>query len=254
MRKTNIYGYYAFGHNYQLIKDNGLKDYTHQEAKRMILNFINQLVSLELPVTSKISEALRNTCGKITDSNDTYIDDYLSNLISVEINKIDPALDAELQLKDAYILTEKRFPLKSLTGAPENLLAKDVYNSLTDTTKKDFSLACMQIAFSQPTSSAFHLMRALEAEVKHLYFEFKKQNRLEKPMWANMIKELRQKRNPRPEDKTLDLLDGIRVHFRNPTQHPEAFYSLDEAQDLLNQTITAINMIHREIAKKTANR
>jgi hypothetical protein len=47
----------------------------------------------------------------------------------------------------------------------------------------------------------------------------------------------------------MSHLDGIRVHFRNPTQHPEAFYTLDEAQDLLNQTITAVNMIHRELPK-----
>lgn len=252
MKKTNIYGYYAFGHNYQLIKDDGLKDYSHATAKEMITGFIDKLTDLDLPVTCKISESLRRLCEKISDDDNILVDSDLSQLISNEINKIDPALDAELKLKDAFILTEKRFALKSLTDAPEKLLAQNVYSSLTDTTKRDFSNACLQIAFAQPTSAAFHLMRALEAEVKHLYFEFKKQNRLEKPMWANMIKELRQKRNPKPADKTLDSLDSIRVHFRNPTQHPDAFYSLDEAQDLMNQTITAINMIHREITKKNS--
>ena len=52
---------------------------------------------------------------------------------------------------------------------------------------------------------------------------------------------------PKPSSKLLDHLDGMRVHFRNPTLHPEAFYTIDGAQDLLNQTITAINMIASEL-------
>lgn len=134
-----------------------------------------------------------------------------------------------------------------INNEPQKLLAENVFGTLSPSSQRDFALGCMQIALNQPTSSAFHLMRALEEEVKHLYFHYKKKNRLERPMWAEMIRELRAKRAPKPSDKALDHLDSIRVHFRNPTQHPDAFYTLDEAQDLLNQTITAINMIYREI-------
>lgn len=249
MKKTNIYRYYAFGHNYQIIKADGLRGATNAEAKESLEKFIDDLNDLELPVTTKISEELVKITERIPED-DENLSSERSNSIIDEIVRIDPALDAELKLKDAFILTEKRFELKSLTESPEKLLANGVYNNLTDATKKDFSSACLQIALAQPTSSAFHLMRALEAEVKRLYFEFKKQNRLDRPMWAVMIQQLRSKKNPKPEIKTLDLLDSIRVHFRNPTQHPEAFYTLDEAQDLMNQTITAINMIHREILRK----
>ena len=249
MNKTNIYRYYAFGHNYQVIKADGLKGTTNAVGKEIIERFINDLNDLELPVTTKISEELVEIVEGIP-KDDEKLSLEISKSIVNEIERIDPALDAELKLKDAFILTEKRFELKCLTECPEKLLAKGVYNDLADTTKKDFSSACLQVALAQPTSSAFHLMRALEAEVKRLYFEFKKQNRLDRPMWAAMIQELRSKRNPKPEVKTLDLLDSIRVHFRNPTQHPEAFYTLDEAQDLMNQTITAMNMIHREILRK----
>lgn len=80
-----------------------------------------------------------------------------------------------------------------------------------------------------------------------LYNAFKKRDRLKNPMWGSIIKELRGKRNPKPSDKLLDHLDGMRVHFRNPTQHPDVFYNIDEAQDLLNQTMTAINMIAAEL-------
>ncbi len=251
MKKTQIYGYYAFGHNYQLIKADGLKGSSNSSATNDLNAFINELDFLVLPVTSMIAENLKGIIRKIP-ANDEDLSLDVSSSITEEMEKIDPALDAELQLKDAFILTEKRFSLKSLTESPKSLLAHGVFEKLSDSTKKDFTSACMQIALSQPTGAAFHLMRALEAEVKHLYFEYKKQNRLERPMWAAMIQQLRAKRNPKPEVKTLDLLDSVRIHFRNPTQHPEAFYSLDESQDLMNQTITAINMIQREIARKNS--
>jgi len=39
----------------------------------------------------------------------------------------------------------------------------------------------------------------------------------------------------------LDHLDHIRVSFRNPIQHREARYELEEAQDLLSLSIDALN-------------
>jgi hypothetical protein len=120
---------------------------------------------------------------------------------------------------------------------------------LSDNAKQDYHFACAQIALSQPTAAAFHLMRALEDEVKNMYFCFKKTNRLEKPMWGPMISQLRAKRAPRPSEKLLNHLDWMRIHFRNPTQHPDLFYTMDEAQDLLNHTIIASNMIAAEVRK-----
>jgi len=62
-----------------------------------------------------------------------------------------------------------------------------------------------------------------------------------------MTEELRRKNKPRPTIKLLDHLDSMRRNFRNPTQHPELFYTMDEAQDLLSHTIGAMNMICREL-------
>lgn len=249
MKKTTIYGYYAFGHNYQLIRQDGLEGQTNNDAKELLKLFFDKLEELNLPVTNKVAGKLKTIMESTPDNNENFAKELVKNII-IEMERIDPSLDAELQLKEAFVLTEKRFSLTFLTSEPEKLLGKNVFSQLPDNSKKDFSLACMQVALNQPTAAAFHLMRTVEEHVKQLYFSFKKQNRLDKPMWGPMIRELRNKRNPKPSEKTLDSLDSIRVHFRNPTQHPESFYTLDEAQDLLNQTITAINMIHREIQNK----
>ena len=250
MKKTPIYEYYAFGFNHGLLRNDGLKGWAKDGAVKHLRGFFESLTSLNLRVTLKVAGELQVIVEQLEDSDAAKIDDVLANRIKREAEKIDPSLDAELQLQDAYVLTEKRYGTDKLIENPGSLLSGGVYIRLSDMSKKDFSLACVQIAFSQPTAAAFHLMRALEDQVKMLYFDFKKTKRLKKPMWGPMVEELRNKRAPKPSEKLLVHLDGIRVHFRNPTQHPEIFYTLDEAQDLLNQTITAINMVHSELLKK----
>ena len=46
----------------------------------------------------------------------------------------------------------------------------------------------------------------------------------------------------------LEVLDHIRVNFRYPTQHREARYELEEAQDLLLLSIDALNRIAKSCA------
>jgi hypothetical protein len=49
-----------------------------------------------------------------------------------------------------------------------------------------------------------------------------------------------ERRSKPPPQTLLDHLDHIRHNFRNPTQHPEAIYDIDEAQDLFNLTTDAL--------------
>ena len=247
MKQTNIFEYYAFGYNYGLIRRNGLYNYEIKEATTMLKEFFESIDELDLEVTNQVSEKLREILEELPKNKEDIISQELSAKIEHEIERIDIALDAELKLKEAFQLTDKRYPLKKLIEEPKKLLAKGVFDNLNDHSKRDFHLACVQIALSLPTGAAFHLMRTLEEQVKVLYFHYKKTKRLNKPMWGPMIQQLRSKRNPKPSAKLLDLLDSIRLHYRNPTQHPDLFYTIDEAQDLLNQTISAINLINSEI-------
>lgn len=249
MQKSRIHRYFVFGYNYNLLKREGLDGFTLKEGITDLSEFLDYLDELDLQVTKGIAVDLIKLLEKLKTSNQTHITEEQTDQIKATLEKLDPTLDSELALRYAYILTKKRYPLESLLTSPSELLSKISISTLAVTTKKDFSAACRSIAFSQPTSAAFHLMRALEAQVKVLYFSFKKTKRLDKPMWGPMTAQLRDKRAPKPSAKLLAHLDGMRIHFRNPTQHPDAFYTMDEAQDLLNQTISAINMIAAELPK-----
>lgn len=53
-----------------------------------------------------------------------------------------------------------------------------------------------------------------------------------------------------PQKELLDNLDNIRVSFRNPTQHPEKRYDIDEAQDLFNLCIEVVNRMAKDLLKR----
>ena len=44
-----------------------------------------------------------------------------------------------------------------------------------------------------------------------------------------------------PDATLTHSLDGLRRHFRNPTQHPDKVYDVDEAQDLFAACLDATN-------------
>jgi hypothetical protein len=247
LKKIATYGFYAFGFNYACLKNQTLKNQSAEYVLNLFDLVFSDLESLDLQVVSLMAKDLKKIVTSIRESNVKTISAEVAEKIEQELNKLDPALDAEMKLKGAYLLTKKRYPLETLLNDISPLFAAGVFAKLSDNAKQDYQLACMQIALSQPTAAAFHLMRALEGEVKRMYFHFKRTKRLERPMWGPMISQLRAKRAPKPSEKLMSHLDGMRVHFRNPTQHPDLFYSLDEAQDLLNQTITATNMISAEL-------
>ena len=61
-----------------------------------------------------------------------------------------------------------------------------------------------------------------------------------------MIEHL-EKRRDAPLKPLMDNLDNIRVNFRNPTQHPEARYDMDGAQDLLSISIDVVNRMIKDL-------
>jgi hypothetical protein len=47
------------------------------------------------------------------------------------------------------------------------------------------------------------------------------------------------------DETLLNNLDDVRMHFRNPTQHPEKTYDIEEAQDLWGRCVDATNRMSK---------
>ena len=175
------------------------------------------------------------------------IGEALCNRVMREFNTIESIVFAESSIKKMYILPSRRFNFDYLLNNPEKLFADGVYSKLVDIAQHDINSACRCLLFGEATAAAFHILRATEAVLKSYYFHHRKTNRLSKPMWANMLDQLRAKTRNKPPVALLSSLDLIRDAYRNPTQHPEATYEIDSAQDLFGVCLDVIGKMGCEI-------
>lgn len=152
-----------------------------------------------------------------------------------------------MQLRYAYILSEKRLGLDRLQNKIGELFGDNVFEHLSELSKKDFTEAGKCLAFERYTASAFHILRATEEELRRYYLHKVKRNRVQL-LWNNIINDLKNRKGV-PQG-LLAVLDSIREDFRNPTAHPEKYYDSDEAQNLFTHCIDVVNRLYRELNKK----
>jgi hypothetical protein len=253
MRKTEIFRYYAFGYNYYILRNSssGMLVHGNDSLENSIKEFLEYLTELELRVTQNAAESLEEIQQKIKNlPADAKVDAALAKEIEAACDKLDTTLDSELQLRNAYIVTPKRFEIQILLENPINLLNDDAKTVLPHICKFDFASACNCIAFGLATSAAFHLMRCVEGMLRHYYCSIVKHGQVDPLLWHPIIEHLRKRRNAPPKP-LLDHLDNIRGNFRNPTQHPEARYDLDEVQDLLAVVIDSLNKMVKDLKTRS---
>lgn len=163
------------------------------------------------------------------------------------INVVANVLKYEATNLRAYIISDKRLDVNKLLSDVSVLFPKNVFYSLPDIAQYDFTQGGKCIAFEVPTAAAFHVLRGTE-DVLRSYYSALLAGATPSPnlLWGPMVAELRRMTTDPPPKELLDNLDNIRVSFRNPTQHPDKRYDLDEVQDLFNLCVDAVNRIAKD--------
>lgn len=157
---------------------------------------------------------------------------------------------AEAQTKHAFVVADRRNKADDLLGGMSGLLSPGVYGWLAELSQSDLDSAGRCLAFGLPTSAGFHLMRLAEGALRQYYCCLVRQNRIKDRSWGPVIKALRAKTGRHaPPPELLDHLDHLRSNFRNPTQHPEMVYDIEDVQDLLGVVLDAINRMYRHLEK-----
>ena len=180
------------------------------------------------------------------------IGDDLASKIRMELEIIEKVIFPESCIKKIYLLPNRRYNTEYLLDAPDKLLAKGVFQKLDAIAQHDIKSSCRCLLFGEATASAFHILRATESVLKQYYFHHRRKNRLNKPMWSNMVEQLRAKTRNKPPETLLNALDLIGSAYRNPTQHPETIYEIDGAQDLFGVCIDVIGKMSCELPFKKA--
>ncbi|MFY1617850.1 hypothetical protein [Micromonospora sp. WMMD736] len=173
-------------------------------------------------------------------------------LIRQAAHIVQSTLVAEAQGIYAYVTKDKRFNVDKLLNDVESIMAPGVFDKLPEVAKYDLGEAGRCIAFETPTAAAFHLMRGTEDTLRWFYCSIVKRGRLDQKqmVWGAIVNHLR-KRHDAPPAILLNNLDNLRTGFRNPTQHPDKIYDIEEVQDLFALSLDVINRmvkyIHPEI-------
>lgn len=148
-------------------------------------------------------------------------------------------LVSESALLAVYWTTTKRYGINDLTDCVDKLMSPGILDALPYVAIVDFQEAGKCIAFDRPTAAAFHLLRGTEAMVRLYHQKWTKSPTMAQQPWGPLIDALR--RLPQgPPKPPLDAVDNIRHNYRNPTQHPEKVYTIEEAQDLWGVCVDAV--------------
>jgi len=260
MRAQPIRGYITIGYNLRYLLDvsTSHKVFGEKQVRGTILTFIHACSDNGLHVTSRAAQALYDPfIRKWATAN---LDDELTALtLSVEETaaikeasyQIQTVIFAEAQGVLAHVTRDKRFAIDRLLNDVSSLMSPGVFDKLPDIAKYDFGEAGRCIAFEAPTAAAFHLMRGTEDVLKYFYCSIVRRDRVSL-MWGPIVSDLRKKRTP-PPTVLLNNLDNLRASFRNPTQHPEKIYDIEEAQDLFALSVDVVNRMMKYLSDRRSD-
>jgi hypothetical protein len=258
MKKTDIYKYYAFGYNYKILRDTD-DSFTYEQFAKNIKDYREFIEELSLKVTSEVLElrgfdseekkllALLKKEGKDKSVEESKV----SNILEI-LQIADATLDAELSIRVAYILDDKRISNEILFDSPGKLFANNVFIELPPVARQDFEESCKCLAFDRYTACAFHALRGTEDVIKYYYEKLTNKQSNESQTWYNFIDEIKKlNATLKVEEEIFINLDYLRKYYRNKTQHPLLIYSLDNAQDLLLHCIKSVNEVITDLKKRT---
>ena len=242
MQSKSILNYIKFGTGLRYLQDASQNWPVHETGYILdaINRFFDNLEEFNLPVTQRAAYKLLQFGDELahSDPDHTLSADEASELREI-MKDVRNTLFAEAEGNIAFIVVDKRIDVNKLLLDVPALMAPGIFDALPDIAQYDFIEAGKCIAFERSTAAAFHLLRGTEAVLRDFYCSIVKRNRA-KLMWGPMVESLRKRKQP-PPLPLLDNLDNIRRSFRNPTQHPDKRYDIQEVQDLFGLCIDIVN-------------
>lgn len=249
MLAKSIFPYFFFGTAYRFLQDveSGQRIHGNGYVFENLQSVFNYFERLDLQITRRAARDLEGFKSRLEESEK---DSVLSKEQSLELRRLMKelrnTLEAELEGFEAYIVTPKRYDVGRLTKDTHELFAEGVFFNLPEVGAYDFWEAGKCIAFERTTAAAFHILRGTEAVLRYYYCYKVKRKRCDMT-WGAILTDLRKRRNSVENITLLNNLDNIRHSFRNPTQHPEKIYDIEEVQDLWGLCVDVVNRMTKQI-------
>jgi hypothetical protein len=236
MQSQSIYEYIFLGTAIRFLQDikAGYLVWERGYVAENIDSLFSMLTALNLRVTQNVARDFQSYWESEfpQKTDDLRLSEEQAKKISKYVAELRVTLLAEVEEFKVYVVSPKRLEIKKLTEDVSILFSNGVYENIPQIAKNDFSEAGKCIAFERPTAAAFHLLRGTEAVLRYYYCEVIKTKRVRLQNWGEIIKDLKVKNKTRKKTELINNLDDIRVSYRNPTQHPQKIYDMDEVQNL----------------------
>ena len=243
MEAKSILSYYQFGTGIRYLQD-ASKGHTIHGESYILDNMratINHFDTLGLQVTRRAAREFISLGKELSETEkDAKLTAEQASKLSLVVTDLRKTLEAEVEGFEAFLISPKRIDTKKLLECVEELFSPNVFDEIPEIARYDFEQAGKCIAFELPTSAAFHILRGTESVLRHFYCDQVKQKR-GSMMWGPIIVDLRKRTKTKKHTTLINNLENIKNSFRNPTQHPEKIYDIQEAQDLLSLCIDVIN-------------
>jgi hypothetical protein len=251
MRQTSVSSYFFFGTAVRYLQDaqqgntvdgSGGIVYNLEQAIKSLENIglVTSLRGIDTLGIRKMLDELKSRPPK------SFLTAEDAETLKEKASDLRKIIMAEAAGAFVYATTDKRIDVSKLLNKPEALFHPDCFTKLSDIARSDFKEACKCIAFELPTAGAFHLLRGTESVLRDYYAKTAKQNRIKQKEWGPLIKDLLSRKN---QDATLLAnLDNIRLSFRNPTQHPDKIYDIQEVQDLFGLCVDVVNRMAKKLS------
>jgi hypothetical protein len=175
--------------------------------------------------------------------------------ISEAIREFRAVLAAELGTTDAYFISKKGiYSTNDLIERADNALSTALRTFVPSQALLDFREAGKCLAFDLFTATGFHILRATDSTLRAYYARFV--GKAPKPKvrnWGTYTSVLRKcasapnAQPPKPDLKTISLIDQIREMHRNPIIHPEDNLDEDKALVLFDVCKSAIVAMASEL-------
>ena len=244
MQPVVVQSYFWFGTAVRYLEDAAIGYQIHAAwgILHNLRQFFQIVAVLNLVVTKRASSKLEEFTKRMEQSPDgSVLSQEQATELSGLMSSIRTTLEAELLGLEAWVVSPKRNDPQKLINDPGSLFAPDVFKSMPEICRFDFSEAAKCIAFERATAAAFHLMRGTEGVLRSFYCHYVIRNRCSPLLWYPMVQGLQVHRKAKKNDVLLRNLDNIRLSFRNPTQHPDKVYDIHEAQDLWGLSVDVVN-------------
>lgn len=245
MKPVSIYKYINLGGQLSYLRsvNEGYRVHDPDTILDNINQFIANINKSELEVTKNALIKLKEFSKELEITDKDYrINKEEERVLFQIMDKILFVIKAESKSKFTFIISEKRIDVNKLLFDIKSILAHDVFDVLPDNIQYDIKESGKCIAYECPTASAFHVLRGVEGLLRTLLKKLSPQVDTSQMNWGPLIIELR---NLNISDLSilLDNLDRIRDNYRNPTNHPEKIFNIEEAQDLFNMCVGVVNDI-----------